>query len=272
LIIAFYFISSSDYLIASFSAYTLNVATTIYLVIVYPLWFIVCCTFAWVYFGAIYGLFKLGQKPLKLKPSTEDRMLGVRSFGDLSLSMSMVYFSAMVILIMIGIASTIGSPIVGFVAFMTKPVRVDDLMAVVEEAIRRNAANVRQPQGIAVPASAGLLDIEELKAQFAEVDAATIERIARTFAEELDRQTAVLEAEGTEISPLHLRGIVHKLSGSASMIGAKHLARMTGNYDAIASAGGELDTAETVPVLLEAIRQTSEEVARYRARLEPSAP
>jgi two-component system, sensor histidine kinase and response regulator len=160
----------------------------------------------------------------------------------------------------------------GFDGFMTKPVRVDDLMAVVEEAIRRNAANVRQPQSIAVPASAGLLDIEELKAQFAEVDAATIERIARTFAEELDRQTAVLEAEGTEISPLHLRGIVHKLSGSASMIGAKHLARMTGNYDAIASAGGELDTAETVPVLLEAIRQTSEEVARYRARLEPSAP
>jgi CheY-like chemotaxis protein/HPt (histidine-containing phosphotransfer) domain-containing protein len=160
----------------------------------------------------------------------------------------------------------------GFDGFLTKPVRVDDLMAVVEEAIRRNAANVRQPQGIAVPASSGLLDIEELKAQFAEVDAATIERIARTFAEELDRQTAVLEAEGKEISPLHLRGIVHKLSGSASMIGAKHLARMTGNYDAIASAGGELDTAETVPVLLEAIRQTSEEVARYRTRLEPAAP
>lgn len=118
LIIAFYFISSSDYLIASFSAYAVNIVTTIYLVIVYPLWFIVCCTFAWVYFGSIYGLYELGQKPLRLKPSTEDKMLGVRPFGDLSLSMSTVYFSAMVILIMIGIASTIGSPIIGFVAFV----------------------------------------------------------------------------------------------------------------------------------------------------------
>ncbi len=119
LIIAFYVISSSDYLTASFSAYAVNIATAIYLAIVYPLWFIACCTFAWVYFGSIYGLHKLGQKPLILKPSTEDRMLGVRPFGDLSLSMSVVYFSAMVILIMMAIASMIGSPIVGFVPFIT---------------------------------------------------------------------------------------------------------------------------------------------------------
>jgi MFS family permease len=119
LIIAFYFISSSDYLIASFSGYAVNIVTAIYLAIVYPLWFIVCCTFVWIYFGSIYGLYKLGQQSLRLKPSTEDRMLGVRPFGDLSLSLSMVYFSAMVILIVTGIASTIGSPIIGFVAFLT---------------------------------------------------------------------------------------------------------------------------------------------------------
>ena len=119
LIIAFYFLSSSDYLIASFSAYAVNLITAIYLIIVYPLWFIVCCTFVWIYFGSVYGLYKLGRKHLRLKRSTEDRMLGVRPFGDLSLSMSIVYFSAMAILIMIGIASTIGSPVIGFVAFIT---------------------------------------------------------------------------------------------------------------------------------------------------------
>lgn len=114
-LVAFYFISSSDYLMASFSAYAVNIATIAYLAIVYPLWYIIGCTFAWVYFGSIYGLYRLGQKPLRMKCSTEDRMLGVRPFGDLSLSLSIVYFSAMVILIMIGIAATIGSPIVGFV-------------------------------------------------------------------------------------------------------------------------------------------------------------
>lgn len=119
LIIAFYFISSSDYLIASFSTYAVNIVTTIYLAIVYPLWFIVSCTFAWVYIGSIYGLYKIGQKTLILKHSTEDRMLGVRPFGDLSLSMSVVYFSAMVILIMLGIASTMGGPAIGSVAFLT---------------------------------------------------------------------------------------------------------------------------------------------------------
>lgn len=118
LVIAFYFVSSSDYLIASLSAYAVNIATTIYMLIDLPLGFYVCTNFSWVYFGSIYCLYKLGKKPLRLKHSTEDRMLGVRPFGDLSLSMSTVYFSAIVIMIMIGITSTLGSPIEGFLPFL----------------------------------------------------------------------------------------------------------------------------------------------------------
>ncbi|MBI0581409.1 MAG: hypothetical protein JET69_00140 [Methanomassiliicoccales archaeon] len=116
---AFSIISSTDYIIASFSIYMVNVATATYLAIAYPLWIIVACAFAWAYFGSIYGLYKLGHKPLRLRPSTEDRMLGVRPFGDLSLSLSTAYFSTMVIMILMGIAATIGSPLIGFVPYMT---------------------------------------------------------------------------------------------------------------------------------------------------------
>jgi MFS family permease len=112
-------ISSYDYIVASFGFYTVNAVTMAYLAIVYPLWIIIACIFAWVYFSSIYGLYKLGGRPLRMKSSTEDRMLGVRPFGDLSLSLSTAYFSVMVIMILMGIAATIGSPIIGFVPYMT---------------------------------------------------------------------------------------------------------------------------------------------------------
>jgi PAS domain S-box-containing protein len=158
----------------------------------------------------------------------------------------------------------------GFDGFLTKPVRVDDLMEAVEMAISTKGSEHRLSEGATLPNGDDLLDIDELKSQFADVDAATLERITRTFAEELERQGAVLDAEGTGISPLHLRGIVHKLSGSASMIGAKHLARVTGGYDSLAGSQSEIDAAEAVPVLMEAIRQTREAVTHYRAALEPT--
>jgi hypothetical protein len=101
--IAFYFISSSDYLIGVFRAYAVHIANIIYIVIAFPIWFLAFCTFAWVYFGSVYGLYKLGKMPLALESSAQDRMLGVRPFGNLSLSLSIVYFLAMVILIMMSL-------------------------------------------------------------------------------------------------------------------------------------------------------------------------
>lgn len=111
-IIAFYFISSSSYLIEMFRAYAVQIANIIYLVIAYPIWFLAFCTFAWVYFGSIYGLYRLGMKPLVLKSSAEDRMLGVKPFGNLSLSLSIVYFFAMAILIMISLTAAMGSTVI----------------------------------------------------------------------------------------------------------------------------------------------------------------
>lgn len=118
--IAFYFVSSFDSLMEGFSAYTIHIANIIYLVIAFPIFFFAFGTFAWVYFGSIFGLYKLGKKPLTLKSSSEDRMLGVKPFGSLSLSLSIVYFSAIAILIIISLTTTMGSTLTQDVfAFIT---------------------------------------------------------------------------------------------------------------------------------------------------------
>lgn len=49
-------------------------------------------TFVWVYFSSLWGLYKLGKQPLKLKPYYEDTTLGVRPVGSLSLSLAFAYF------------------------------------------------------------------------------------------------------------------------------------------------------------------------------------
>ena len=73
-------------------------ANLVFLVVSYPLWFVIFSTFAWVYFGSIRGLHELGKKSLKLKPFHEDKMLGVRPIGSLSLSFAFTYFTGLGIL------------------------------------------------------------------------------------------------------------------------------------------------------------------------------
>jgi ABC-type multidrug transport system fused ATPase/permease subunit len=48
-------------------------------------------TFIWIYFGSIRGLYELGKKPLKLKSFHEDKTLGTRPVGLLSLSFASLY-------------------------------------------------------------------------------------------------------------------------------------------------------------------------------------
>jgi len=74
-----------------------------YLVVSFPLWFLIFGTFAWVYFSSIRGLHILGKKPLKLKSIYEDRMLGVRPIGSLSLSFAFTYFVGLIILTLVPI-------------------------------------------------------------------------------------------------------------------------------------------------------------------------
>jgi hypothetical protein len=50
-------------------------------------------TVFWVYMSSIYGLYVLGQQPLKLKAYSEDTMLGVSPIGYLSLHLAIVYLS-----------------------------------------------------------------------------------------------------------------------------------------------------------------------------------
>lgn len=49
-------------------------------------------TFLWVYFYSLKGLFSLGRGSVQLKHFLEDRMLGARAFGSLSLNLAKAYF------------------------------------------------------------------------------------------------------------------------------------------------------------------------------------
>lgn len=46
----------------------------------------------WTYFVTLWGLRRMGKEPLRLKPYTEDPMLGLRPLGSMSVSATMVYF------------------------------------------------------------------------------------------------------------------------------------------------------------------------------------
>jgi hypothetical protein len=54
-------------------------------------WLMVVGTFMWVYFGSIRGLYMLGTKSLILKSFREDKTLGTKPIGLLSLSFASIY-------------------------------------------------------------------------------------------------------------------------------------------------------------------------------------
>ena len=56
----------------------------------WPLNFVLA-TFFWVFFYSMFSIYKIGKRPLKLKPYTEDRTLGLRPFGTASLQFTLVY-------------------------------------------------------------------------------------------------------------------------------------------------------------------------------------
>ncbi len=67
------------------------ILVTVYFVIFYA----AIAWFVWVYLASLWGLHRLGQKPLRAKSFYEDGMLGMRPLGSLSLSLSLVYFIAL---------------------------------------------------------------------------------------------------------------------------------------------------------------------------------
>lgn len=88
----------------NFSVYCTDISNVIFLAVSYPLWFMVFSTFAWVYFSSIRGLHQMGDAELELKPFYEDRMLGVRPIGSLSLSFAFTYFTGLGILALLPFA------------------------------------------------------------------------------------------------------------------------------------------------------------------------
>jgi hypothetical protein len=59
------------------------------------LWLLVVGSFIWVYVASIRGLYEMGKKPLKLRNFHEDRSLGTRPIGLLSLTFASVYLFGM---------------------------------------------------------------------------------------------------------------------------------------------------------------------------------
>ena len=66
-------------------------------------------SFFWVFAYSLYGVYKLGGLPLNLRPFTEDRTLGLRPFGRVSLLLAAIYLAMVTILIIpqivVGIAN-----------------------------------------------------------------------------------------------------------------------------------------------------------------------
>ncbi len=62
---------------------------------------------SWVYLAALCGLSRLGRRSLRLKPFHEDRMMGLRPAGSLSLSISVAFFAFLGILILVALVTPV---------------------------------------------------------------------------------------------------------------------------------------------------------------------
>jgi PAS domain S-box-containing protein len=152
----------------------------------------------------------------------------------------------------------------GFDQFLTKPVRADELARVI--------ATVTSGERLAEPreaATAGqseipLFELATLKDQFTSASPHDLQRIIDRFGTELDQQLTLLSSEGSEISPLHLRRIVHVLAGSSSMIGASRLAVLAGHLDALAMRDENAELMASVGDLAATIRATREAVGKIK--------
>jgi len=84
-----------------------DTTSLIYVVFALPFFCIMFCTFVWVYCSSIRGLHELGKKPLKLLSFYEDKLLGLKPIGSLSLNFAFTYFGGMGLLALFPI---LGSP------------------------------------------------------------------------------------------------------------------------------------------------------------------
>ena len=82
--------------------YIVGVVSLSYLLLSNGLVMVIFSGFIWVYFSALWGLYKLGKEPLMLKSVDADVMLGLRPIGSISFSLFLAFISV-VVLSLIGV-------------------------------------------------------------------------------------------------------------------------------------------------------------------------
>ena len=71
--------------------------SSVVLTVPWAYFFLVLATFVYVYSYSMYSIYRMGNLPLRLKPFTEDRTLGLRPFGAVSLRLTLVYLAVVVL-------------------------------------------------------------------------------------------------------------------------------------------------------------------------------
>ena len=89
----------------------------LYFAVDYPLFFFGAGTFIWVYIRSLWGLHNLGKGPLRMRSHSEDPMMGLGGFGDLSLAFTAIFFVAVFFGLFMFSVFAANVPIVLFVLF-----------------------------------------------------------------------------------------------------------------------------------------------------------
>ncbi len=61
----------------------------------------ILATFFWTFGYSMYAIYKMGKLPLKLKPYTQDKTLGLKPFATASLNSSLIYFALVTALVLV---------------------------------------------------------------------------------------------------------------------------------------------------------------------------
>ena len=89
--------------------------------------FLILASFLWVYGYSMYAIHRAGKLPLRLKPFTEDRTLGLKPFGTTSLRLASVYAFFPVTLTFLELV-TVDVEISGGITIIFSPIRLTDII------------------------------------------------------------------------------------------------------------------------------------------------
>jgi len=89
--------------------------------------FLILASFLWVYGYSMYAIHQAGKLPLRLKPFTEDRTLGLKPFGTASLRLASIYAVFPVTLTLLELV-TLNVEIPGGITITFAPLRLTDVI------------------------------------------------------------------------------------------------------------------------------------------------